>query len=256
MAEILALRHEVARARRLRELRRVLARDQDGAHPVDEVIDFPARSRAASRPVAQREFAELTRSRAASSRHGTSRSMPSSSSASASSSPRKSCGRTSRCRACSTACSPSPSGCTTSRSSNAAPSSVWHPDVRFYDIVRRATARAVGSFYLDLYARPNKRGGAWMDECVGRKRRAARLRRCRSRISSATSLPPVGDAPSLLTHHEVVTLFHEFGHGLHHLLTRVDYPSIAGINGVAVGRRRAAEPVHGELRVARRRCCR
>jgi oligopeptidase A len=85
---------------------------------------------------------------------------------------------------------------------------------------------------VDLYARPKKRGGAWMDECIGRKR-----------LGAATALPvaylvcnfmpPVGERPSLLTHSEVVTMFHEFGHGLHHMLTRVDYPSIAGINGVA-----------------------
>jgi len=108
---------------------------------------------------------------------------------------------------------------------------VWHPDVRFFDI-ETASGRAVGSFYLDAYARPNKRSGAWMDECVGRER-----------LSSGAALPvaylvcnflpPSGERPALLTHDDVVTLFHEFGHGLHHLLTRVDYPSLAGINGVA-----------------------
>ena len=108
---------------------------------------------------------------------------------------------------------------------------VWHPDVRFFDI-ETASGRPVGSFYLDAYARPNKRSGAWMDECVGRKR-----------LSSGAALPvaylvcnflpPSGERPALLTHDDVVTLFHEFGHGLHHLLTRVDYPSLAGINGVA-----------------------
>jgi oligopeptidase A len=107
----------------------------------------------------------------------------------------------------------------------------YHPDVRYFDIVEAdGTPRA--GFYVDLYARPKKRGGAWMDECVGRKCLGA---------SSALPVaylvcnftPPVGTQPSLLTHSEVVTLFHEFGHGLHHMLTRVDYPSIAGINGVA-----------------------
>ena len=107
---------------------------------------------------------------------------------------------------------------------------VYHPDVRYFDIVERdGTPR--GGFFLDLYARPKKRGGAWMDECVGRMR-----------MSGDQSLPvaylvcnftpPVGDQPSLLTHHDVLTLFHEFGHGLHHLLTRVGSPSVAGINGV------------------------
>jgi oligopeptidase A len=108
---------------------------------------------------------------------------------------------------------------------------IYHPDVQFYDILNADGSRR-GSFFVDLYARGKKRGGAWMDECVGRKR-----------LGGATSLPvaylvcnfmpPVGSQPSLLTHSEVVTLFHEFGHGLHHMLTRVDYPSIAGINGVA-----------------------
>lgn len=106
----------------------------------------------------------------------------------------------------------------------------YHPDARFFDILELdGTPRA--GFYVDLYARPRKRGGAWMDECVGRKQ-----------LGSARSLPvaylvcnftpPVGERPSLLTHGEVVTMFHEFGHGLHHMLTRVEYPSIAGINGV------------------------
>jgi oligopeptidase A len=108
---------------------------------------------------------------------------------------------------------------------------VYHPDVRFYDILDADGSRR-GSFYIDLYTRPKKRGGAWMDECIGRKH-----------LGKATALPvaylvcnfmpPGGERPSLLTHSEVVTMFHEFGHGLHHMLTRVDYPSIAGINGVA-----------------------
>jgi len=107
---------------------------------------------------------------------------------------------------------------------------VYHPDVRYFDVVDRdGTPR--GGLFLDLYARPKKRGGAWMDECVGR-----------IRLAGAASLPvaylvcnfmpAVDGRPSLLTHHEVLTLFHEFGHGLHHLLTRVDCPSVAGINGV------------------------
>jgi len=114
------------------------------------------------------------------------------------------------------------------RERNGAP--VWHPDVRFFEIEN--AAGPVGSFYLDAYARPNKRSGAWMDECIGRKR-----------LSSGSALPtaylvcnvlPPGEGrPALLTHDDVLTLFHEFGHGLHHLLTRVDYPTIAGINGVA-----------------------
>ncbi len=108
---------------------------------------------------------------------------------------------------------------------------VWHADVRFFDITTAGGA-PVGGFYLDAYARPNKRSGAWMDECVGRKRLS-----CGAALPVAylvcNFLPPGEGRPALLTHDDVVTLFHEFGHGLHHLLTRVDYPSIAGINGVA-----------------------
>ena len=108
---------------------------------------------------------------------------------------------------------------------------VWHPDVRFFEI-ESADGQLIGSFYLDAYARPNKRSGAWMDECVGRKHLATG-----SALPVAylvcNFLPPSQDHPALLTHDDVLTLFHEFGHGLHHLLTRVDYPSIAGINGVS-----------------------
>jgi oligopeptidase A len=108
---------------------------------------------------------------------------------------------------------------------------VWHPDVRYFEI-HDSSGVPCGSFYLDPCARPNKRSGAWMDECVGRKS-----------MSGATELPvaylvcnflQAGPAePALLTHDDVVTLFHEFGHGMHHLLTRVGYPTLAGINGVA-----------------------
>jgi oligopeptidase A len=108
---------------------------------------------------------------------------------------------------------------------------LWHPDVRFFDI-SSAGGEAVGSFYLDAYARPNKRCGAWMDECVGRKRLASGAALPVAYLV-CNFLPPGPERPALLTHDDVVTLFHEFGHGLHHLLTRVDYPSIAGINGVA-----------------------
>jgi oligopeptidase A len=109
--------------------------------------------------------------------------------------------------------------------------SVWHPSVRYYDLMD-SQGEAVAGFYLDPYSRTEKRSGAWMDECIAAKS-----------LPSGRALPvaqlvcnfsaPVGDAPSLLTHEEVTTLFHEFGHGLHHMLTRVAYPSIAGINGVA-----------------------
>jgi oligopeptidase A len=108
---------------------------------------------------------------------------------------------------------------------------VWHADVRYFDITT-AAGEPLGSFYLDAYARPHKRSGAWMDECVGRKRLASGAALPVAYLV-CNFLPPGADRPALLTHDDVLTLFHEFGHGLHHLLTRVDYPSIAGINGVA-----------------------
>lgn len=107
---------------------------------------------------------------------------------------------------------------------------VWHPTVRFFEIYdEREELR--GQFYLDLYARANKRGGAWMDECMTRKRSATGEQNPVAYLTCNFS-PPVGDDPALLTHEEVLTLFHEFGHGLHHMLTKVDYPSVAGIAGV------------------------
>ena len=108
---------------------------------------------------------------------------------------------------------------------------VWHADVRFFRI-EDAQGAKVGSFYLDAYARPNKRSGAWMDECVGRKRLASGAELPVAYLV-CNFLPPSGQRPALLTHDDVLTLFHEFGHGLHHLLTRVPYPSLAGINGVS-----------------------
>ena len=95
----------------------------------------------------------------------------------------------------------------------------WHPDVRFFEIRDRDQGLR-GSFYLDLYARPNKQGGAWMDECVTRKQRHD-VTQDPVAYLTCNFTPPVGDDPALLTHDEVTTLFHEFGHGLHHMLTRV-----------------------------------
>jgi len=107
----------------------------------------------------------------------------------------------------------------------------WHDDVAYFS-VQDENGASIGGFYTDLYARTGKRSGAWVDECVSRKN-----------LNGRTTLPvgylvcnfppPDGARCSLLTHGDVVTLFHEFGHMLHHLLTRIDYPSIAGINGVA-----------------------
>jgi len=108
---------------------------------------------------------------------------------------------------------------------------VWDPQVQFFD-VHDEDGDLRGRFYLDLYARPHKRGGAWMHECIVRKRSGDDVQAPVAYLN-CNFAPPSDDAPSLLTHSEVTTLFHEFGHGLHHLLTRVDYPGVAGINGVA-----------------------
>jgi len=113
----------------------------------------------------------------------------------------------------------------------AAAPSVWHPSVQYYEL-RRRDGTLVGSFFTDLFARPNKRGGAWMDGCLSRAKLNGH-RQTPVAYLVCNFNPPGGDTPSLLTHAEAVTLFHEFGHGLHHLLTEVDYPSLAGVNGVA-----------------------
>ncbi|WP_028117189.1 oligopeptidase A [Ferrimonas senticii] len=108
---------------------------------------------------------------------------------------------------------------------------LWHQDVRFFDILE-ADGSVRGSFYLDLYARRNKRGGAWMDDCQGRRIKADGQLQKPVAYLTCNFNAPVGDAPALFTHDEVVTLFHEFGHGIHHMLTRVDAAGVAGINGV------------------------
>lgn len=107
----------------------------------------------------------------------------------------------------------------------------WHESVRYYSL-RNSDDAEIGGLFTDFFARPNKRGGAWMDVCCNN-----------SALGKERQLPiahlvcnfnePYGDTPSLLSHNEVVTLFHEFGHSIHHLLTEVAWPSIAGINGVA-----------------------
>ncbi len=107
----------------------------------------------------------------------------------------------------------------------------WHPDVRFFEI-KDQQGEIRGQFYLDLYARRNKRGGAWMDDYVGRMVTTNRQQDPVAYLTCNFS-PPVGDQPALFTHSEVETLFHEFGHGLHHMLTRIDYHAVSGINGVA-----------------------
>ncbi|WP_188152014.1 oligopeptidase A [Teredinibacter waterburyi] len=106
----------------------------------------------------------------------------------------------------------------------------WHKDVKYFEI--RRDGEAVAGFYFDLFARSGKRGGAWMDEC-----------RVRRKVGNEIQLPvaylvcnfnpPLNDTPSLLTHNDVTTLFHEFGHGIHHMLTKIDVAAVSGINGVA-----------------------
>ena len=107
---------------------------------------------------------------------------------------------------------------------------VWHDAVKFFDI-RDRDKKLVGQFYLDLYARDTKRGGAWMDDAITRKRVGSGIQTPVAYLNCNFSAP-VGNKPALFTHDEVITLFHEFGHGLHHLLTQVEDLSVAGINGV------------------------
>ncbi|MBI5429196.1 MAG: M3 family metallopeptidase [Nitrosomonadales bacterium] len=107
---------------------------------------------------------------------------------------------------------------------------VWHDDVRFFDI-RDAQGQLVGQFYLDMYARNSKRGGAWMDDVIGRRRLATGIQTPVAYLNCNFSAP-VGGKPAVFTHDEVITLFHEFGHGLHHLLTEVEDLGVSGINGV------------------------
>jgi len=106
----------------------------------------------------------------------------------------------------------------------------WHDDVRFYDI-RNAGGELIGRFYVDLYARETKRGGAWMDGAISRRRRETGIQVPVAYLNCNFSRP-LGGKPALFTHDDVITLFHEFGHGLHHLLTRVEDLGVAGINGV------------------------
>jgi oligopeptidase A len=107
---------------------------------------------------------------------------------------------------------------------------LWHPEVRFFE-VHDAGGTLIGQFYVDLYARETKRGGAWMDDAIARRRKDERIQTPVAYLNCNFSRP-VGAKPALFTHDEVLTLFHEFGHGLHHLLTRVEDLGVSGINGV------------------------
>ncbi|WP_038902450.1 oligopeptidase A [Dickeya dadantii] len=108
---------------------------------------------------------------------------------------------------------------------------VWHPEVRFFDLFSDS-GELLGSFYLDLYAREHKRGGAWMDDCVGRLGKANGELQKPVAYLTCNFNRPINGKPALFTHDEVTTLFHEFGHGLHHMLTRIDTAGVSGINGV------------------------
>jgi hypothetical protein len=125
---------------------------------------------------------------------------------------------------------------------------LWHADARCFDLLD-AAGDAFAVVYFDLFARSGKRGGAWMDVARSRKRICAAAP---ARLPDLQLRAADGRLPSLLTHDDVLTLFHEFGHGLHHMLTEIDYPSLSGIEGRGMGRGGAAEPVHGELRLASR----
>ncbi len=107
---------------------------------------------------------------------------------------------------------------------------VWHEDVRFYALHDKE-GQLVGQFYLDLHARDTKRGGAWMDDAITRRRTDGGVQTPVAYLN-CNFTRPVGGKPALLTHDEVITLFHEFGHGLHHLMTRVEDLGVSGINGV------------------------
>ncbi len=110
-------------------------------------------------------------------------------------------------------------------------SETWHPDVRFFEIYDSQTDQLKARFYLDLYARPHKRGGAWMADFCSRFQSKQGLQTPVA-FMTCNSAPPAGDKPALFTHDEVITLFHEFGHGLHHMMTEVGYLDISGISGV------------------------
>lgn len=107
----------------------------------------------------------------------------------------------------------------------------WHEDVQFYEIKRQG--QQVARFFLDPFARQHKQGGAWMDSCKSRKQLQGEDFQTPVAYLICNFTPPIGDKPSLLTHDEVTTLFHEFGHGLHHMLSTIDEPNVSGISGVA-----------------------
>ncbi|MBN2866862.1 MAG: M3 family metallopeptidase [Thiotrichales bacterium] len=109
---------------------------------------------------------------------------------------------------------------------------VWHNEVRYFELFEAGSSHAFGGFYLDLYARENKRGGAWMDSAIGRWKHPVGALQNPVAYLVCNFTPPVGDKPACLTHDEVTTLFHEFGHGIHHLMTKMEHLDVSGISGV------------------------
>ncbi len=109
---------------------------------------------------------------------------------------------------------------------------VWNENVKCYDVYEDKFGSRIGSLFVDLYARPGKRGGAWMDECLTRRYREDGVLQLPVTYLVCNFTRPVGRKESLLTHDEVVTVFHEFGHSLNHLLTKIDISDVSGINGV------------------------
>ncbi|MGH1462462.1 MAG: M3 family metallopeptidase, partial [Neptuniibacter sp.] len=107
----------------------------------------------------------------------------------------------------------------------------WHDDARLFEI--SCEGQVIARFFFDLYAREKKRGGAWMDDCRVRRRLDDGALQLPVAYMVCNFNSPVGDDPALLTHNEVTTLFHEFGHGLHHMLTKIECADVSGINGVA-----------------------
>lgn len=107
---------------------------------------------------------------------------------------------------------------------------VWHDSVKFFEIADHS-GQKVGEFYLDLYARASKRGGAWMDDAITRRKKGDGIQTPVAYLN-CNYTAPIGNKPALFTHDEVITLFHEFGHGLHHLLTKIEDLGVSGINGV------------------------
>lgn len=109
---------------------------------------------------------------------------------------------------------------------------VWFPEVRYFELFESSSDHAFGGFYLDLYAREHKRGGAWMDSAIGRWKHPQGQLQNPVAYLVCNFTPPIGDKPACLNHDEVTTLFHEFGHGIHHLMTKIEHLDVSGISGV------------------------